>query len=113
MWAPICLPSDPWIRCHGTAAPSKLLQPADQIKLKMNGAVKLIKAGLRRDILPFLKTVPAAVAGAAAAAAARRLKADSGWEINMEGNLFSHALSSAGVPLGNSAYLAASLLEPS
>lgn len=69
-----------------------------------------MEAGLRRDILPFLKTLPAAVA---AAAAARRLKADSGWEINMEGNLFSHALSSAGVPLSHSAYLAASLLEPS
>lgn len=53
MWAPICLPNDPWIRCHGTAAPSKLLPRADQIKLKMNGAVKLIEAGLRRDILPF------------------------------------------------------------
>lgn len=108
MWAPICLPSDPWIRCHDTAAPSKLLQCADQIKLKMNGAVKLTEAGLRRDILPFLKTLPAA-----AAAAARRLKADSGLEINMEGNLFSHALSSTGVPLSHSAYLAASLLEPS
>lgn len=92
MWAPICLPSDPWIRCHGTAAPSKLLQPADQIKLKMNGVVKLIEAALWRDILPFLKTLPAAVA-VAAVAAARRLKADSGWEINMEWNLFSHALS--------------------
>lgn len=49
----------------------------------------------------------------AAAAAARRLKADSGGEINIEGNLFSHALSSAGVPLSDSAYLAASLLEAS
>lgn len=49
----------------------------------MNGPVKLIESGLWRDIL-LSKTLPAAVA------AARRLKADTSWEINIEGNLFSH-----------------------
>lgn len=48
----------------------------------MNGPTELIESGLWGDIL-LSKTLPAA-------AAARRLKTDASWEINIEGNLFSH-----------------------
>lgn len=44
----------------------------------MNGPTELIESGLRGDIL-LSKTLPAA------AAAARRLKANASWEINREG----------------------------
>lgn len=46
----------------------------------MNGPTEPIESGLWGDIL-LSKTLPAA---------ARRLKADASWEINIEGNLFSH-----------------------
>lgn len=68
----------------------------------MNGPVKLIESGLWRDIL-LSKTLPAAVA------AARRLKADTSWKINIEANLFWWL----GYTFSDATYLASSVSQPS